>query len=158
MGRRVAVGGTFEVLHKGHRALLARAFREGGPVLIGLTSDRMATGSRGRRVRPFGEREATLREHLDGVYPGREYVIEAIEDVFGPAVHLEDLEMLVVSEDTLTTGLDLNDARAERGLPTLELVLVPHVMAEDGEPISSSRVLAGECDEDGHVPQGADEG
>ena len=52
---RVAVGGTFDPIHDGHIALLRRAFTlgEGGDVVIGLTSDEMARGSRTRAVRDF---------------------------------------------------------------------------------------------------------
>ncbi|MCK5414405.1 MAG: adenylyltransferase/cytidyltransferase family protein, partial [Thermoplasmata archaeon] len=49
---RVAVGGTFEIIHIGHRALLAKAFAVavGDEVLIGLTSDHLAKSTRGRMV------------------------------------------------------------------------------------------------------------
>ena len=148
---RVAVGGTFEVIHKGHRLLLTKAFALGDPVLIGLTSDDFANSTRGRRVQPYRDREWALRAFLDRQFPGREYEIARIEDRFGPAVHLPDLEMLVVSENTHSTGLDLNAAREEAGLEPLQLVTIPHVRAEDGQPISSTRVLSGECDVEGRL-------
>jgi pantetheine-phosphate adenylyltransferase len=151
----VAVGGTFEVIHKGHRTLLDRAFDLGDHVLIGLTSDDLANSSRDRSVLPYPEREAGLRAFIGSHYPGRDFVIERIDHRFGPAVHLGDLEVLVVSENTYSTGVDLNEARAERGLQPLELVTIPHVLADDGRPISSTRVLAGECDEDGRVSTGS---
>ena len=37
--KKVAVGGTFDQLHKGHRALLRKSFEVGEKVVIGLTSD-----------------------------------------------------------------------------------------------------------------------
>ncbi|TRO46069.1 phosphopantetheine adenylyltransferase, partial [Candidatus Bathyarchaeota archaeon] len=37
--RKVAVGGTFDELHKGHRVLLVKAFEVGENVLIGLCTD-----------------------------------------------------------------------------------------------------------------------
>ncbi len=40
--RSIAVGGTFDQIHKGHRALLSRAFDNGQQVFIGLTSDELA--------------------------------------------------------------------------------------------------------------------
>jgi pantetheine-phosphate adenylyltransferase len=149
--RDVALGGTFEVIHKGHRALLAKAFSFGGSVLVGLTSDHLANMSRSRRVSPYRTREWTLRSYIDRTYPARDYDVQMINDRFGPAVDIEDLQVLVVSENTYPTGVKINEVREGRGLPPLELVTIPQVLADDGRPISSTRVLAGECDADGHV-------
>jgi pantetheine-phosphate adenylyltransferase len=149
----VALGGTFEMIHKGHRTLLAKAFALalGDEVLIGLTSDQMASRSRSRAVAPFQDREWALRSYLDRTYPGMDYVVELIDDEFGPAVDIPELEVLVVSENTQPTGVRLNEERERRGLAPLRLVTIPHVLADDGRPISSTRVLAGECDADGRV-------
>jgi pantetheine-phosphate adenylyltransferase len=149
--RNVALGGTFEVIHKGHRTLLAKAFSFGGSVLIGLTSDHMANMSRRRRVQPYQAREWALSSYIDRAFPARDYRIEMINDRYGPAVDLPDLDVLVVSENTYHTGVEINQVREGKGLPPLELVTIPHVLADDGEPISSTRVLAGECDVDGHI-------
>ena len=35
----VALGGTFDILHKGHLALLQKGFSISSKVIIGLTSD-----------------------------------------------------------------------------------------------------------------------
>lgn len=150
---RVAVGGTFEIIHKGHRTLLAKAFSVamGDEVLIGLTSDGLANRSRNRTVLPLRDRELALRAFLDRTFPGLDYVVERIDDEFGPAVDIPDLEVLVVSENTHPTGVRLNEVRKERGMAPLRLVRIPHVMADDGLPISSTRILAGEVDADGRV-------
>ncbi|NIW12582.1 MAG: adenylyltransferase/cytidyltransferase family protein, partial [Candidatus Thorarchaeota archaeon] len=36
---KVAVGGTFDEFHKGHEALLRKAFEVGNRVLVGVSSD-----------------------------------------------------------------------------------------------------------------------
>jgi pantetheine-phosphate adenylyltransferase len=149
---RAAVGGTFEVLHKGHRALLARAFAEGDPVLIGLTTDEMAVRSRDRKVKPYGERERTLRDYLDSTFPDQRYEIVAISDELGPAASMRELSVLVVSEGSFRNGTRINEKRYGRGLQGLRLVRIPNVLADDGKPISSTRVLAGECDAEGRTP------
>jgi pantetheine-phosphate adenylyltransferase len=148
---RVALGGTFEVIHKGHRALFTKAFAMGDEVLIGLTSDHLANMNRSRRVTAYRQREWALRSYLDRAFPGLDYEIEMITDEFGPAVHLPDLEVLVVSEFTHATGVRINEERERRGLKPLLLAKIGKVLADDGKPISSTRVLAGECDAEGRV-------
>ena len=42
----VALGGTFEIIHKGHLELLRKAFSISSNVIIGLTSDDFAEKKR----------------------------------------------------------------------------------------------------------------
>ena len=148
---RAAVGGTFDVLHKGHRAILARAFAEGDSVLIGLTTDGMAMRTRDRKVKPYAGRERALRRYLDKAFPDQEYEIVAISDELGPAATMRELDVLVVSEGSYSNGRRVNESRGKRGLKRLKLVRIPHVLADDGKPISATRVLAGECDAEGRM-------
>jgi len=150
---RVAVGGTFEIIHKGHHTLLATAFSAamGDQVLIGLTADHLANSTRKRMVAPYRNREWALRSYIDRTFPGLDHVVKMISDEFGPAVDIPDLEVLVVSENTYPTGVRLNEAREAKGLAHLKLVQIPHVLADDGKPISSTRIMAGEVDADGRV-------
>ena len=57
----VAIGGTFHVLHVGHRALLKKAFQLGDLIYIGLTTDEMANEFRDLKVSPYEERKKTLK-------------------------------------------------------------------------------------------------
>src|SRR5207245_4020072 len=81
---QVVLGGTFDILHKGHEALLRAAF-EGRPerVLIGLTTDRFARESRSR-VNPYADRERNLKRFLTA-RKWRPAKIEPIDDSYGPA-------------------------------------------------------------------------
>jgi inosine/xanthosine triphosphatase len=145
---RVVLGGTFDVLHVGHEALLRAAF-EGRPeeVVIGLTTDRFAKESR-RRVNSFVIRERNLRRFL-AAQKRRHARIEAIDDPYGPADDLPDLDMLVVSAERMTVALALNEARAARGLRRLAIRSVPMVLAQDGLPIASRRIREGVLDRRG---------
>src|SRR5207245_1871676 len=81
---RVVLGGTFDILHKGHEALLRTAF-EGRPerVLIGLTTDRFARESRSG-VNPYAARERNLKRFLTARKWGPAK-IEPIDDPYRPA-------------------------------------------------------------------------
>lgn len=134
-----AVAGTFDVLHEGHKALLRRAFEVGDRVLVGITSDAMASAGRDVSV-PLEVRERELRRYLDAL--GR-YELFVIDDMYGPDEVMDGADVLVVSEETLGNGRAVNDRRASRGVRPLELSVVPLVEADDGKKISASAILRG---------------
>jgi inosine/xanthosine triphosphatase len=145
---RVVLGGTFDVLHAGHEALLRAAF-EGRPeeVVIGLTTDRFAKESR-TRVNPYSIRERNLKRLL-AAKKWRHARIEPIDDPFGPADDLPDLDVLVVSAERQPVTVALNEARVAKGLRRLGIRPVPMVLAQDGLPIASRRIREGVIDRRG---------
>lgn len=145
---RVAMGGTFDIIHDGHKALLGAAFALGAErVLIGLTTDRFARESRDV-VNPYALRERNLTRWLVS-RDWKGYAVEPIDDAFGPADELPDLDVLVVSADRAPVGKALNEVRATKGLRPLEVQAVPMVLAQDGLPIASRRIRARTIDRHG---------
>ena len=149
----VALGGTFDPIHDGHRAIFERAFELGEPT-IGLTSDELATKMRDedRPVRPYEERLRDLDAELDSFAAEFDspYEIREIEDPTGFAPEPQ-FEALVVSPETETGGQRIDEIRVDRGLDPLDIHVVDHVLAEDGEIISSTRIVDGEIDEHGNL-------
>ena len=147
-GMRVVLGGTFDILHAGHEALLHAAFdRRPDQVVIGLTTDRFAKESR-TKVNPYAVRERNLKRLL-AAKKYRHARIEPIDDPFGPADDLPDLDVLVVSAERQPVALALNEARVAKGLRPLGIRTVPMVLAQDGLPIASRRVREGVIDRRG---------
>ena len=148
----VALGGTFDVLHAGHRRLLSEAFKLGDMVLIGVTSDRLvATLHKKHRVRPFSSRVRDLERFLRTRRWSSRVRVTALRDPYGPAARRKKLQALIVSKGTLASGHRLNRLRRHNGLRPLDLFVVHLLKAADGKPISTTRVRSGEIDIRGRV-------
>jgi pantetheine-phosphate adenylyltransferase len=76
---------------------------------------------------------------------GREFRVEMLSDPYGPTLH-EHFDCIVVSPETYPTALKLNSLRRQKNLPEILIIVVPFVLAEDGLPISSTRIAMGEID------------
>jgi pantetheine-phosphate adenylyltransferase len=154
----VALGGTFDPVHDGHRALFERAF-ERGDVTIGLTSDELAPRTRreDRPIRPYEVRKADLDSELAAFADryDRAYTIRQLDEPTGIATEPQ-FDVLVVSEETKPGGMRINEIRRERGHDPLELDVVENVHAADGELLSSTRIVRGEVDEHGNLTPARD--
>jgi pantetheine-phosphate adenylyltransferase len=149
--KKVATGGTFDHIHAGHRQLLEKSFEVGGEVVVGLTSDEFVAKVGKKTEQDYIKREAELKRFIAENFPGRRYVIAKLYDYFGPGIADSEVEALVASPET-ASRLDLaNRLRAERGFPPLALVTIEWVSAEDGKPISSTRIRKGEVDAEGKL-------
>ncbi len=150
---QVALGGTFDPIHDGHRALFERAFGI-GDVTVGLTSDELAPRTRReeRYVRRFEERRESLSRELSRFAEryDRSYEVHELSEPTGIATEPR-FDALVVSPETKAGGRHINEIRRENGDEPLTLVVVDHVLAEDGEIVSSTRILRGEIDEHGRL-------
>lgn len=150
--RVVAVGGTFDVLHIGHERLLAKAFELGELVFVGLSGDRLVSKlTKNHPVRAFALRRRDLRRLLKARGWLKRARITELRDPFGPATRRKRLDALVVSQETHRNGLRVNALRRSRGLKPLRLHVVKMVNADDGEPLSVTRIRRGEVDPQGKL-------
>lgn len=145
-----AVGGTFDHIHRGHRALLARAFETSERVVIGLTSDKYVADEGKKIHHEFDERKKHLVKYLEAHYPGRKYDITKLEARFGKGIFTEGIDAIVVSTETFPAVESANKKRLQAGLQEMKVEVVPMIPAHDGVKISSTRIRAGEIDTEGN--------
>jgi pantetheine-phosphate adenylyltransferase len=150
--KTVAVGGTFDEFHKGHKALLMKAYELGEQVVIGLSSDAFAkklnkphtTASYKQRLE---ELKAFLHEH-DFLSRSR---ITTLNDIYGVTLSEGCVEALIVSKETEPAAMRINNKRKEIGLPPLQIVVIDMVPSENHVAISTTRIYRREIDREGHL-------
>ncbi|MDK2372599.1 MAG: pantetheine-phosphate adenylyltransferase [Candidatus Korarchaeota archaeon] len=151
--RKAIVGGAFDRLHKGHRALLDTAVKLADSLMVGLADGPLLAGKAFReRILPFDERRALLSSYLTG--KNISFQIVKIVEPIGPAGTDEEADLIVVSPETYERALMINEERRRNGLRELFIVVVPTVLAEDGAPLKSHRIRAGEIDLEGRLIKG----
>ena len=145
-----ATGGTFDTIHRGHRILLAAALSY-DHAIIGLSTDGFAARRGKTPVHSYAERRDHLISYIEECCAGRSYEVCPLEDTFGPAVLRENVDMLVVSEETRGAGDALNAQRAQRGLGPVRVVVIPMIYGTNGVRISTTGIREGLMDAEGNT-------
>jgi len=149
--RVVAVGGTFDEFHKGHRALLTKAFEVSERVLIGLSADDL--------VQKLGKPHKTATydvrlEELKGYLRKQGWINQAkivpIHTPYGVTLTSKLIEGIVVSRETEPRAREINEKRKAGGLRPLSVIVVDMVPAYNHAPISTTRIRRLEIDREGN--------
>ncbi|KAG1177583.1 hypothetical protein G6F70_003923 [Rhizopus microsporus] len=130
--QRVAVGGTFDHLHAGHKILLTMtALLSDKSMVVGVTDDCMLQKKKHKDlIAPTMKRVKVVQEYLHSVKRGIQYEVVPITDPFGPTVTDPTIDGLVVSKETLKGGELVNNERDMRGYPPLELRIIDVISSE----------------------------
>jgi cytidyltransferase-like protein len=149
---KVAVGGTFDELHRGHKTLLLKAFDVGEHVLIGLCSEEFAKKlGKPHQVASYDRRLEDLNGFLRERGWHEKATIVSLDDPYGPTLVNGYIEALIVSRETEPTAEEINKRRKEASLPPLRIVTIDMVPSENHSPISTTRIRRGEMDREGHL-------
>jgi len=148
---KVCFSGTFNILHSGHKTLIKKAFEtagKNGNVFIGITDDKMIQNK--KYVIPMKKRIKNLKNYLlQSGYDNR-YTIKIIKDKYGPATS-GDYDAIIVSPETINTAKEINKLRKDNKIKPLKIIKLDYVLAEDGKPISSTRIFEKKIDKEGNL-------
>lgn len=149
----IICGGTFDLLHKGHKTFLKRILNISERVVLGLTSNLyVKLFKNGNEVEEFGVRKKELELFLDSIGAKNRVKMVEISDIYGPLLNSSiSPQAIVVTSQTEKTATVINRDRKARGLPELEIIIFSISLAEDGKIISSTRIRKGEIDRNGKL-------
>lgn len=148
---KICVGGTFNYLHKGHKLILRKAFEYAGKeskVFIGLSTGNLVKNK--KNTKTFETRKKNLEKYLiENGYKDNSTIVP-INSKFGLTID-EDFDAIIISPETEKIAIQINKERISRNKKQLKIIKIPFVLAEDGKPISSTRINNKEIDENGHL-------
>lgn len=148
----VVVGGTFDELHKGHKALLIKAFEVGDRIIIGLSTNDLAHKlKKNHEVATYRERLKELNDFLKEQGVLSKAKIVPLKTPLGITLSKGCAEALVVSRETEARAREINQKRKAKGLPPLHVIVIEMVPAENHLAISTTRIRQKEIDREGHL-------
>ena len=150
--KTVAVGGTFDYFHKGHETLILKAFEIGEKVMIGLSSDKLVQKlEKPHSTASYKHRIAQLEMFLQKHNLLEKCSIIPLNDIYGITLSEDSLDAIIVSKETKTTAIRINEERKKLGLLKVHVEVVDMVKSENNTPISTTRIREGEIDREGHA-------
>lgn len=148
---KVALGGTFDRLHQGHRKLLELAGGVSERLEVGLTSDKyVASKTRADVILGYDVRKMELVHVLEETCAGR-FEIVKLDNVYGNTLEDRELEALVCSQQTIAGAKAINHKRVETNRSELPIEIAQMVLDQSGEYLSSTRIRLGLVNRQGEV-------
>jgi len=149
--RVAVVAGTFDRVHVAHIIMLWYAFKLGDHVIIDLMSDEELKGKIfNEGIEPYNVRKATIEEILKtwvkNWNKNKTFEIVEIHGPYDVITEIENVDYLIVSEETLPKAIAINFIRRSRGFREVEIIVIPIIRAKDMRPLSSHRIRIGEID------------
>jgi len=122
----VALGGTFDHLHAGHKILLSMgAWVASEKLIVGITDDALLKNKAHKEVlEKLPVRMERVRAFLELFKPGLIYDLVSIDDVYGPTAWDPNIQALIVSKETLPGASSIHKHREEKSLPPLHTFVI----------------------------------
>lgn len=131
----VAVGGTFDHLHDGHKILLsASAFLTGKTLIIGVTGPELLKKKKYLEyLQSYNERVQSVKSFLHNIRPSLTPDVYEINDICGPTAKIENVDALVVSLESSKGADYINNVRSQLGWKELQVYTIGVVGGSDSD-------------------------
>jgi cytidyltransferase-like protein len=142
---KIIASGTFDRLHQGHKYFLQEAFNR-GYVMIGLCADSMLTRKAcAEKIYSYEKRKDDLIAYLTskGYTYNKDFTIKRIEDKYGFAIHMKDIDAILVTPEVKKNAEEINNIRKAKKWNELTIIEIPFLQDEQGV-ISSTRLRQSE--------------
>jgi len=151
----IALGGTFDHFHAGHRRIIDTAFQQGKKVSIGITSGAMTSRDLKKEltasIESYSERTKTIETYLKKKRYDTRAQIFPLDDMYGTTISDPSVDCIVVTEETLPNANKINEKRIQMKLQPLSIVQIPFVKGNNAHIIRSTRIRSGEIDREGRA-------
>jgi len=119
----VALGGTFDHLHNGHKILLTiSAWIASKKVICGVSDDELLKNKKGAELlQSIYERCYNVQKFLHRVRRNLIYYIQPINDGYGPTIIDKNIQAIVGSLETLSGCHAVNSKRKQYEFPLLDI-------------------------------------
>ena len=137
------MGGTFDHLHDGHKYLLKTALSLSHNIEIGLTSQNLLENKKAAsKLEDYHTREKNLKNFISSFTDLSRVNIVEIKDWDDMAKYSQDpdYEGLILSQETYSNAVKLNEFREEKGLSPLVLIVIPLIKDKSNQKVSSTAI------------------
>jgi len=125
----VAMGGTFDRLHAGHKVLLTLSVLTSRERLrIGVTSASILMKKKyAELIEPFDVRRKRVFDFVNMIRPELTYDIVELTEPSGGVNKIADVDAMVVSLESKPSAETINAVRVEGGLKPMEIIIIEYV-------------------------------
>ncbi len=150
--KKLALGGTFDIIHRGHKELFSKAFELGEEIIIGITTDKFVQELyKDHSTNKYEYRKNQLLEFIKQMESEDRCIIIPLNDPYGPTINDQSIEAIIVSKESEKTANIINEIRIDNEFKPLKIISIELILAEDGQPISTTRVKKGIIDRNGKL-------
>ncbi|MHA1658722.1 MAG: pantetheine-phosphate adenylyltransferase [Promethearchaeota archaeon] len=135
----VGCAGTFDHLHLGHKLLLKTALSISHKVVIGLTTQKLLKNKKAAsKLEVWETRKKNIEIFIKTFADLNRIEIVELNDPYGPPIEEPEYEGLVVSMETYSAALKMNEIRERRGFKPFIIIVIPIIKDNKNRKISST--------------------